>query len=105
MRTTCRSGHAHATKRAANDCEKYNMTPPEGYEPGSFERFLEAQKNYREQKTEFAPNGKRFRLKCVCVACRRLRFVTPLYPTSKAERDVMKSSYTCADCEPSPVAA
>lgn len=54
MKATCRHGHSHHTKRAARDCEYYYMAPPGGYSPGSWERFLEAQKAYHESREEAA---------------------------------------------------
>ncbi len=53
-----------------------------------------------EGASEFAPNARRWQIKCVCRACRRKRTVTPMYPTTKAGRDVMKTDYICDDCEP-----
>ena len=34
-----------------------------------------------------------------CTVCKKLRIVTCLYPTTKAERVAMAKNYVCSDCQ------
>jgi hypothetical protein len=42
------------------------------------------------------------KVRCICVTCLKLRIVTPLYETTKAEREAMSRTYVCSDCTPKP---
>jgi uncharacterized protein YlaI len=40
------------------------------------------------------------KFKCCCTVCHKLRIVTPLYETTKEEREEMGRTYVCSDCSP-----
>jgi len=38
------------------------------------------------------------KVRCHCTVCRKLRIVTPLYPTTRPERQEIARTYVCSDC-------